>query len=96
MTRNLSKPKRWMAAAAAARDCLDKLIEAQQDLQIALSELGDIQSEYQERYDNLSELSQDGPVGEKLQEVCDINFDIEIDLGEYEDIIECAENAELP
>ncbi len=95
-TKQLSKPKRWEAAASRAREAFDKLRDMQDELHEALNELSDVQAEYQDWYDNMPESLQEGPTGEKLSELTDIDFDIEVDLADYEEVIDNAENTDLP
>ena len=60
-----------------------------------ISELEDLQSEYQEWLSNLPEqLQYDSPVGEKLQEVTNMSFDeVEFDLDDLSSGVDEAENA---
>lgn len=71
-----SRPERWADAVARASQALDDLIE--------------LQGEYQEWLDNLPENLQSSAVGEKLNEI--VNLDIEGAKSTIDD----AENAELP
>ena len=71
-----SRPKRWSIAA--------------QDAQAALNALREVQEEYSDWYENLPDNLQQSPVGEKLEEVA--NIDIEGALS----IIEEAADADLP
>lgn len=96
MPKQLSRPKRWEAAASAAREAFDKLRDMQDELHDVLSELADVQSEYQDWYDNMPPSLQEGPTGEKLSELTGLDFDIEVDLADYEEAIDGAENADLP
>jgi hypothetical protein len=76
MAKNKSRSQRWCDAAANAGQ--------------ALSELVEIQEEYQGWLDNLPENLQGSPVGEKLQTVCDIDISSALDAANE------AENADLP
>jgi hypothetical protein len=58
--------------------------------------LEDIKSEYQDWYDNMPEGLQDGPTGEKLCEITELDFEPDLDLDSVEEVIDAAENAELP
>ena len=71
-----SRPKRWSIAA--------------QDAEAALNALREIQAEYSDWYENLPDNLQQSPVGEKLEEV--VNIDIEGALS----ITEEAADADLP
>lgn len=59
--RKLSRGDRWAVAAQDATDALQTLL--------------DIQSEYQEWYDNLPESLQNSATGELLSTICDIDID---------------------
>lgn len=86
----ISRPKRWTKACEQANDALGKLEEA-------LQELADLQGEYQEWLDNLPENLQSGALAEKLQAVCDMDFEgAEGTRSEISDIISDAESTELP
>jgi len=98
------------------QEALDKANEeigdARQDAVDALEELKEIQEEYQDWYDNMPYQLQDGPTGEKLSEVTNIDLDwepdvdmtapevpdlsFELDLDDLESVIDEAENADLP
>lgn len=71
--KNLSRADRWSAACAAAND--------------ALSELRSVQEEYEEWRDNLPEGLQNGPTGEKLEAVCDLDIESAVDtINEAEEV----------
>jgi hypothetical protein len=57
---------------------------------VALSTLNDLKTEYEEWRDNLPENLQSSTLGEKLEAVCDLDIDSVLDM------IEEAENLELP
>ena len=80
----LSRSARWSAAVSKALAAKDQLLEA-------FDELRDIQSEYQDWLDNLPENLQSSAIGEKLQTVCDLDFD-DPDI----DVIDEADSADLP
>jgi len=65
MTRQ-SRSQRWANSCAAAEAALQSLL--------------DIQSEYQEWKENLPENLEDSPVGEKLDEVCDLEIQSALDM----------------
>ena len=68
----MSKPKRWANAVEAA--------------DAAMEELKDIQSEYQDWRDNMPENLESSPLVEKLDVVCEIDFDsIQYDIQEAGD-----------
>lgn len=78
----------------------------------ALEDLEELKNEYEEWYDNMPEQLQDGPTGEKLQEISYMEFEveidtevtvpdielpeIEIDLSDLEEKLDEAEGADLP
>ena len=71
-----SRPDRWAAACSDAITAIEELVE--------------LQSEYEDWKDNLPESLQSSPVGEKLEEVCNL------DLQSALDTISDAEGADLP
>lgn len=82
--KRISRAAQWSAAVARAT-------EAKEALDTALSELRDVQSEYQDWYDNLPENLHGSALGEKLQAVCDLDLEMP-DLSGLEE----AESIELP
>lgn len=76
MAKPPSRPKRWGEAASKAEEALTELVEVQQ--------------EYQNWLDNLPENLQQSALGEKLQTVCDL------DLQSALDTIQEASAADLP
>ena len=60
MPKRLSRAERWQVAAMHAHDALTNLYE--------------IQQEYQEWYDNLPESLQNSSTGQKLEAVCNIEI----------------------
>ena len=81
-----SRPARWAATLERARTAFN-------DLHDAMSELGDLKDEYQEWRDNLPENMESGATAEKLDEICNLDFDI---LDEVESLLDEAEGADLP
>ncbi len=79
------KPKREKPKSRSAR-----WSDAASTASAALSDLRDIQSEFEEWRDGLPENLENSPVGEKLQAVCDI------DLQSALEAVEEAESADLP
>ena len=71
--------------------------QAGADALAALNELNELKGEYEDWRDNLPESLQSSPVGEKLDAICDIDFDLsEDDLDGIEQAADEAENADLP
>jgi hypothetical protein len=66
-----------------------------EELNSALEDLRGVQEEYNEWYDNMPESLQQGPTGEKLQEIQNLNLEVELDLSVL-DIIEDAQVCDLP
>jgi hypothetical protein len=71
-----TRPERWSDAASKAV--------------AALSDLCEVQQEYQDWYDALNDSAQSSPMGEKLDAI------INLDLNGAKDTAEEAESAELP
>lgn len=95
-----SRPARWADAVGECRAAMDALDAAYGDLESALSDLRDIQSEYEEWQGNLPENAQEGATADKLSAIVD---DLEIpenprefSYDDLENAISEAENAELP
>lgn len=76
MAKGKSRPQRWADASARAVTALEELVE--------------MQSEYQEWYDNMPENTQSSPTGEKLSTVT------ELDLQSALDTVQEADGVELP
>ena len=76
-----SKRQRWGASVDAA-------IEARDSLEAALHELTELQNEYQERLDGLSEGAEGGPLHEKLEAICDIDLDVDFACIDEAEIVE--------
>jgi len=86
----MSRPKRWAKACSEAIDAAGKLEEA-------MNELVEIQGEYQDWLDNLPENLQSSTLGDKLNEVINLDFDsIQSNAGEAQDILSEAEGIDLP
>ena len=101
MPKKPTRADRWFAAAARCREEYDKINSAADGLAEALMELNDIRGEYEDWFDNLPENLQDGPTGQKLAELT--NLDIESyanepleNWGDVDRIISDAEGADLP
>src|SRR5262252_184718 len=70
-----SRSRRWQEAASDALGALSDIQSALADFESAASELRAVQEEYEEWKDNLPENLASSALGEKLEEVC--NLDIE-------------------
>jgi hypothetical protein len=96
-TRYPSRASRWQTAVDDARTALDAMEAAKADFDGAMEALRDVQSEYQDWYDNLPDaFQQDSPVGEKLQAVTDLDLDPGDDLEAMRSAVDEAEGADLP
>ncbi len=78
-----SRPDRWRAAAANAQTLAD-------DLMSALEVLRELQEEYQEWLDGMPEGLDTSPTAEKLEAVCDLDFDLDLEA------VQEATDIELP
>lgn len=78
-----SRTARWEDAAKRA-------VIAKEELESALEDLKEVQSEYESWKDNLPDNMQSSAVADKLETVCAIDFDI--DFGPIDE----AESADLP
>jgi len=87
MAKTLSRPKRWAAACADAREALEKLNDA-------LMELDGIRQEYEEWGSNLPDNLQSGALADKINTIVEIQFDGAAD--EVESALDEAESADLP
>ena len=100
----------WEAAVERAQE---KVQDAVDKATNALQEISELQEEYSEWYESMPEQLQEGPTGEKLSEIIELDFDLEItvelesaddlevpelqaDLSELEELLDEAENADLP
>lgn len=86
MPKQPSRSARWMEAVGEARVNLDNLRDC-------LERLNEIREEYEEWQGNLPENLQSSALGEKLEEVVNLDFDV---LSEVETAIDNAEGIDLP
>jgi len=93
-----SRSARWFEAVSLCQGYMETLRQVADDLSGALSDLRDIQSEYEDWQSNLPENLQGSVLGEKLQAVLDIEFPENPldDWSSLEEGLEAAESAELP
>jgi hypothetical protein len=82
-----SRPAQWADAVTRAR-------EAHEKLESAFDDLDCLRQEYEEWRDNLPDNLQSSPLSEKLNEVADLDFSGTLD--EVREVIDQAENADLP
>lgn len=90
-----SRAVRWSEAVAKAQEAKSDLEAAKDKLESAFADLNDLKSDYENWRDNLPENLQSSPLGEKLEAVCDLDFDVEIDLDGL-DVIDEADGIDLP
>jgi len=96
-----SRPKRWMAATSKALAALSAIREAADAFEEAVSEFRSVQEEYEEWKDNLPDSLQSSPLGEKLEEVCNLDLESQTEaitdaVSEVEGVIEEADAIDLP
>jgi hypothetical protein len=89
MPKPKSRAQRWQEAVSASRDAYNALYSALVDLQ-------SVQSEYTEWRDNLPENLQGSSLGEKLEEVAEMDLDPGTVLSEVDDALTLAEVTDLP
>jgi len=81
-----SRAQRWADASGAALAALQEIANHLDDLDNAASELRSVQEEYEEWKDNLPENLASSALGEKLEEVC--NLEIEDAAQQVRDAVE--------
>jgi hypothetical protein len=96
-----SRAKRWAEASSNALFALEQLSGHVADLENALSELRGVQEEYEEWKDNLPENLASSALGEKLEEVCNLEIEdaaqsIRDAIDEVTSTIENADGVDLP
>jgi hypothetical protein len=92
-----SRPVRWAEAVEVARLAFDKAREAANEAVDALADVRDIQAEFAEWRDSVSENLHGSPMYEKLDTICEIDLEPDADdLGAIETAIGECEGAELP
>jgi hypothetical protein len=97
MAKQPSRPKRWAEAVAQAMVAVEAMEVAAGSLNEAVSDLRDLQEEYQDWLDNLPENLQHGALAEKLQAITELDLDdVESMFDEAIGKIDEAEGVELP
>jgi DNA repair exonuclease SbcCD ATPase subunit len=89
MPKPKSRTARWQEAVSDAR-------AAYESLEQALNDLNEVREEYANWRDNLPENLQQSSLGEKLDQVSDIETDAYTLLTDVESAISEAEGADLP
>jgi hypothetical protein len=98
-----SRGERFVDAAQTLMDAIGDLRSAWEEyvdaVNSAREELKGVQEEYQEWYDNMPESLQQGPTGEKLSAICDINLEDDIEEPDFDTLEGVAQeclDADLP
>ena len=96
-----SRPKRWAEATGQCLTAIAAIRDQVGSLEEALGELRSIQEEYEEWKDNLPEAFQSSALGEKLEEVCNLDIESQAEaisdvVSEVEGVIEEADAIDLP
>lgn len=91
-----SRADRWAEAVANAQTALQEARDAHERLVEKVAEIREIQEEFETWKDNLPENLQQSALGERLEEVCGIDLDvdestgldeIEERIGEYDGVV---------
>ena len=101
MAKQASRSKRWFEAVSRAQDAISEMDDIANKLAEALTDLKEVQSEYEEWRDNLPENLTQSALGEKLDAVCDIDIESYVDepMIDYQEacgVVGEAEAADLP
>ncbi len=72
---NLSRPKRWAAAIAKAQNEISKIEGALSEYNDALSDLRELQTEYQDWHNNLPDNLQGSNLADKLETLANLDLD---------------------
>ena len=96
-----SRAARWAGAVGNAKDALSTISGACAELDSAIAELEGIRQEYEDWKDNLPENLSSSPLGEKLEEVVNLDIaslaeNVQSAVTEAENTLDEAENIELP
>lgn len=92
-----SRAQRWAEALTDARQAQYRLEHAADEISCAMDRLKDLQCEYSDWLDNMPDYTQDGPTGEKLSYIRELDFDGEgFNLIWLDDMLDEAEMADLP
>jgi hypothetical protein len=78
MATKTSKKARWTDAVRRAELALGKLEEGADSFQSAVNDLTDLQGEFSEEYENLSETQQESERGETLQTITELDLDFNL------------------
>ena len=90
------KSSLWKDAVKEAQIKLANVRNAADELEAALEAIRDVQEEYEEWKDELSDRQANSALGEKLEAICELDFNLEVDVDDIESVLEDAEGVELP
>ena len=101
MARGKSRPQRWADAAGDASKALSEMESSKDAFVAAMDELKSIQDEYIEWKDNLPENMASSPMGDKLEEVSNLDLESAADaigsaIDDARSIVDEAEGIDLP
>lgn len=96
-----SRPARWAEAVGNAIAALDEMGDLVSKFEEACSELTELKSEYEDWQGNLPENLQSSALGEKLQAICDLDFESQAEtltsaVDDVRGVIDEAEGMDLP
>lgn len=96
-----SRSQRWADAVSEAQTAFAEIMANIEVVEQALEELKEVQQEYSDWKDNLPENLASSPLGEKLEEVCNLDFESAADAirsaaDDAENVIAEAEGIDLP
>lgn len=96
-----SRPARWADAAGEAASALSEIEDALTRFSGAMEDLRAVQEEYEGWKDSLNEGAAAGPMGEKLNAVCELEIEskaeaIESAINEAREVVDEAEGIDLP
>lgn len=91
MSKKQSRPQQWAELVKEAREQADRLESAKVELGEILQRFEELKGEYEDWYENYPENLQGDATYEKLQALCELDFNEDSDVDA---MLECVENAE--
>ena len=91
-----SRQQRWYAACSKMREAFDKVEAAVSEYNDAKEELKEVWQEYEEWRENLPENLQQSALGEKLEELSQLDLDTDLEIDSATVLIDDAEGVDLP
>lgn len=91
-----SRPARWAEAVEAAKTARGEVEDAIAAYAEKLQGIEEIRAEYEEWRDNFPENAQSSETFTKLEAVCELDFNEDADIEAMNEVLEEAENIELP